>query len=42
MNGYAYINNQGYILEISQEKLDLPVIQGAKTPEEKIVPVNRL
>ena len=28
MNGYAYINNQGYILEISQEKLDLPVIQG--------------
>ena len=32
MNGYAYINNQGYILEISQEKLDLPVIQGAKTP----------
>ena len=42
MNGYAYINNQGYILEISQEKLDLPVIQGAKTPEEKIVPGNRL
>lgn len=42
MNGYAYINNQGYILEISQEKLDLPVIQGAKTSEEKIVPGNRL
>ena len=42
MNGYAYINNQGYILEISQEKLDFPVIQGAKTSEEKIVPGNRL
>ena len=42
MNGYAYINNQGYILEVSQEKLDLPVIQGIKTSEEKIVAGNRL
>ncbi len=42
MNGYAYINNQGYILEISQEKLDLPVIQGAKTAEENIIAGNRL
>ena len=42
MNGYAYINNQGYILEVSQEKLDLPVIQGIKISEEKIVAGNRL
>ena len=33
MNGYAYINNQGYILE---------VLQGIKTSEEKIVAGNRL
>ena len=42
LNGYAYINNQGYILEISDEKLDLPVIIGSVTPEENIVPGNRL
>ena len=42
LNGYAYINTQGYILEISQDKLDLPVIQGATTAEEEIVAGNRL
>ena len=42
LNGYAYINNQGYILEISNDKLDLPVIQGASTKEEQFVPGNRL
>ena len=42
MNGYAYINNQGYILEISENKLDLPIIQGAKTSENDIKPGNRL
>ena len=42
LNGYAYINSQGYILEISSDKLNLPVIQGATTPEEKIVAGNRL
>ena len=42
MNGYAYIDNQGHILEISENKLDLPVIQGCKTPEENIVEGNRL
>ena len=36
LNGYAYINSQGYVLEISSDKLNLPVIQGASTPEEKI------
>lgn len=42
MNGYAYINNQGYILEINNDKAGLPVIQGATTKEENIVPGNRL
>lgn len=29
LNGFAYINNQGYILEISEQKAEgLPVIQG--------------
>jgi cell division protein FtsQ len=30
-SSYVYINNQGYILEISSEKLDVPIIQGAET-----------
>lgn len=42
LNGYAYINNQGYILEISDQKLDLPTIQGISTDVEQIVEGNRL
>lgn len=42
LNGYAYINNQGYILEISEQKLDLPIIQGISTEQEQIVEGNRL
>lgn len=42
LNGYAYINNQGYILEISEQKLDLPVIIGTSTEQEQIVEGNRL
>lgn len=42
LNGYAYINNQGYILEISQDKLNLPVIKGASTEENNIIPGKRL
>lgn len=42
LNGYAYINNQGYILEISEQKLELPVIQGIETEQEQIVAGNRL
>ena len=42
LNGYAYINNQGYILEISNDKAGLPVLQGAVTPEEEIKAGNRL
>ena len=42
LNGYAYINKQGYILEISQEKAVFGSIQGISTPEEEIVEGNRL
>lgn len=42
LNGYAYINNQGYILEISEQKLDLPVIIGISTKQEQVVEGNRL
>lgn len=42
MNSFAYINNQGYILEISEEDIGIPVLQGIETPEENIKPGNRL
>ena len=42
LNGYAYINNQGYILQISEEKQALATIQGISTPDEQIVEGNRL
>ncbi len=42
LNGYAYINNQGYILEISNEKSDVPIVQGVETKEEEIKAGNRL
>ena len=43
LNEYFYMNNQGYILEISEEKLEnLPVIQGISTKDEQIVEGNRL
>lgn len=42
LNGYAYIDSQGYILEISSNKLELPTIQGISTPENEVVAGNRL
>lgn len=43
LNGFAYINNQGYILEISEQKVEgLPVIQGISTEVEQIAEGNRL
>lgn len=39
---YAYINTQGYILEIIQNQLNLPIITGISTKEEEIKPGNRL
>ena len=32
----AYINTQGYILEITQNELNLPVIYGINTPEDQV------
>ena len=41
-NAYVYINNQGYILEITSEKGNFPMITGYQTPEEQIIEGNRL
>jgi len=41
-NGYAYINNQGFMLEITDIKIDKPVIIGILTEAESIKPGNRL
>lgn len=41
-NAYVYMNTQGYLLEISQEKLDSPIITGILTPEDQIQEGNRL
>lgn len=40
--GYAYIDNQGYVLEISSIKIDKPILQGSVTTIENIIPGNRL
>ena len=43
INGkYAYINNQGYILEINSENIFLPIIAGYATLVDNIIPGNRL
>lgn len=41
-NSYVYIDNQGYILEISQTKLSAPILKGYVTPLEDVKPGNRL
>jgi len=41
-DSYVYINNQGYMLEISDTLLELPIITGFETPEEEIKAGNRL
>ncbi len=39
---YMYIDNQGYMLELSKDKLELPIITGIETKEEDIKENNRL
>ena len=39
---YAYINNQGYILEISEDSKNMTKILGITTPEDQIAAGNRL
>lgn len=41
-NSYVYIDNQGFILEISAIKIDTPILKGYVTPLEEIKPGNRL
>ncbi len=41
-NAYVYINNQGYMLEISNTPLQVPIITGYETPTEEIKEGNRL
>lgn len=42
VNGFVYINNQGYILEITENKSELPIITGYETMAEEIKEGNRL
>ena len=42
MGQYAYINTQGYILEIAQTNNNMPIIQGATTKEDEFEPGKRL
>lgn len=39
---YIYIDNQGYILEISNEAIDVPIIEGIKTKQEELIPGKRI
>ncbi len=41
-DSYVYINNQGYMLEISNEKLDVPIIIGFTTDLSNIKAGNRI
>ena len=41
-NSYVYINNQGYILDILENKLEVPIIEGYTTSGENIIVGNRL
>lgn len=42
MGKYAYINTQGYLLEISEDSKQLPILIGSSTAEENMVLGNRL
>lgn len=42
MGKYAYINTQGYILEIAEDNKKMPIIQGISTSEEEVIPGKRL
>lgn len=41
-DSYVYINNQGYMLEISNEKLDVPILVGFTTDLSNIKAGNRI
>lgn len=39
---FVYVNNQGYMLEINTEKLELPILQGIQTETTNFIEGNRL
>ena len=41
-NSYIYIDNQGYMLEITSQKAEMPAIVGISTPEEELHEGQRL
>ena len=41
-NSYIYINDQGYMLEITSQKAEMPAIVGISTPEEELHEGQRL
>lgn len=41
-NAYIYLNNQGYLLEVSKTALEVPVITGFLTEQEELHAGNRL
>lgn len=41
-NGYVYLNNQGYMLEIASVKKEYPILIGTTTPKENYKTGNRL
>lgn len=42
VNSFVYINNQGYMLEITDQKIAVPIITGINTPMEEFKVGNRL
>ncbi len=42
INSVVYINNQGYMLEITENKIPVPIISGISTPIENFMEGNRL
>ena len=42
LESYAYINSQGYILEITGQTKEVPLLEGLTTPEEEIIAGKRL
>lgn len=41
-NAYIYLNNQGYLLEVANRALNLPILVGYQTEEENLKAGNRL
>ena len=42
INSYAYIDKNGYILEVSSKETDVPIIVGFKTTENELINKNRM